>query len=386
MKPTRAVSAYYFFLFGGLGVFWPNYALFLQSRGLSQSESAVILAIGPAMGLVAPPIFGLLADALRARVWVLRILSAGAAVVFAGWLIADSRAIMYGTALLFGLCRAPLTSLSDASAFEAVKRTGGSYGILRLWGSLGFVLAAFGGGWVLEHLGAPSMITVAVAALLGAAGFAWAMPAPPTEAHPEVFRAWLRMLRAPELWVLLFAVAVGQIGASTYDWGFSQRLASLGYGGTFIGLAWALGVTSEIFFMWGSGRILGHLGADRLLMTSLLVAAGRWVLLTHLTTPAVILVLQPLHGITFGCFYVAWVHLARDRAPAEAPTAAQGLFGAASALGAIVGMVSAGRIFQRFGGVTMFRVAAAASAIAALATLTYSLSTRRAAAEGEPIA
>ena len=97
MKPTRAVSAYYFFLFGGLGVFWPNYALFLQSRGLSQVESAVILAIGPAMGLVAPPIFGLLADALRARVWVLRILSAGAAVVFAA---SPAASLMTGTSLV----------------------------------------------------------------------------------------------------------------------------------------------------------------------------------------------------------------------------------------------------------------------------------------------
>ena len=61
----------------------------------------------------------------------------------------------------------------------------------------------------------------------------------------------------------------------------------------------------------------------------------------------------------------------RDRGGLAAPTAAQGLFSGAFALGSVVGMLSAGRILDAAGGRILFSCAAAVAALATLCALGF---------------
>jgi PPP family 3-phenylpropionic acid transporter len=380
LRSSTAVSAYYFLLFGAIGVFWPNYAPFLEELGLSSSEAATIVAISPLMGMLLPQATSLVADALRAREWMLRILSAGAAVAFCGWFFAKGApAIVWGTALTYSICRAPLSTLADASAFEAVRRGGGSFGRVRLWGSIGFGIAALVGGLLLQHWHRHAMVATTVAGLAAAAAFTWVLPAPPAHHEPRAFRAWLSMLRLPDLWPYLAAVFLAYVANGALDACFSMRYRHLGYSATFVSAAWAIGVVAEVLLMWWSRDLIARWGADRLLVIATGVAAARWLMLAYVTSPLV-LALQPLHGITFGCLYVAGATIARDRAPAEAPTAAQGLFNCTASAGSATGMVVSGRIFQHHGGRLVFEVAAAVAAASTIAAIAYVRASRARAA------
>jgi PPP family 3-phenylpropionic acid transporter len=371
LRPTTAVSAFYFLFFGGIGVFWPVYVPFLERLGLSTGEAGTILSLNPLMGFVTPLLFGLLADAMKARVWILRVLSAGSAVAFAGWLVAEgSPALIWITAITYAMCRAPLGTLVDASAFEAVRAGGGSFGAVRLWGSVGFFVAAIAGGLLFEHVGPRAMVAGAVAGLGAAAAFTWRLPAPPVERVPGALRAWQGMLR-PDLVPYLAAVFLGYVANSALDTCFSARLERLGAGGAFIALAWGVGVLAEVWLMWRSQEIIARIGADRLLAIALGTAAVRWALLAFVTSRSVLLALQPLHGVTFGCMYVAGATIVRQRAPDEAPTSAQGLFNATAAAGAFAGMNVAGRAFERFGPRALFLGAAAIATLATACALTY---------------
>jgi MFS transporter, PPP family, 3-phenylpropionic acid transporter len=375
-----AVSLVYLGYFAALGAFWPYYGPLLGTYGLSLAEVTQVVAIGPACGLLLPPLVGLLADALRARALILRLLSAAAGLAFLGFFVATTTWQVVVTVVVFSVCRAPLVTLLDASAMAIARSEGSSYGRMRLWGSLGFLGAALLAA-ELAGRGGPRAVLPLSLALLGVAALAaWFIPSAAVAfGRGPVVAAWLERLRHRPMWLFVGAAALGTAAHALYDVGFSLHLTELGLGGRFIGLAWGLGVGVEVGVLALSGRVVGWLGAERLFALAFVVAAGRWLLLAHAVAPWLILVAQPLHAVTFGLCYVAGVTVAHDHGSPRAPTAAQGLFTAAAALGAVVGMVVAGRLLAAWGGRGMFLVAAALSALASVSATAFIVTTSRAA-------
>lgn len=367
MAPGVSISLYYFAFLAALGFYWPYFSLYLASLGLAPTEITRLMSLGPAMGVVMPLALGLLADARRARVWLLRLASIGAALAFAALFHAGTgRAWLYAGFLLFALFRAPVSSLVDASAVDHALGTGGSFGALRVWGSVGFLVAVLGGGALVQEMGPTAMVGATTLALCAASLCAFAIPAPKVHARAHILRAWVAMLGDGKLWLLLGAVVLAQAAGAAYDGCFSLHLARLGYGSRFTGLAWGVGVASEVVLLALSGRLIRRFGAERLLTFALGTAAARWLALGHVTTAPAILALQPLHGITFGFFYASGVTLLRERAGHATPTAAQGLFGASLGAGTVAGMAVAGRLLEQEGGAALFTIA---SAVAVMATI-----------------
>src|SRR5262245_60716537 len=140
-RTRRAIGVFYFAYLGALGLFAPYFGLYLRSLGMSEGAAARLYGIVPAMGLLSPPLVGLLADARRARPHLLRAGSSLAALMFALLLVAPPRwEVIACIVALYALLRAPLTPLVDAAAVDAVSG-GMGFGRLRLWGSAGFLVA-----------------------------------------------------------------------------------------------------------------------------------------------------------------------------------------------------------------------------------------------------
>jgi PPP family 3-phenylpropionic acid transporter len=369
-----AICGFYFTFFGALGIFLPYFSLWLVAHGLTAAQATRVLALTPLMSLVAPPLVGLVADARRARVWLLRLGAVGAGLAFVGFLGVERRAAIYVAVAAFAFCRSPMTSLADATTLDHVRRHGGSYGRLRLWGSVGFLVAAVGGGALLDRAGLRVLLGVGAASMALCAAWTFVMPAPPpvdqVARRRGVIGAWLALLGDGDWWIFLLAVALGQMATAAYDSAFTLHLGRLGFGGRFIGVAWATGVLAEIALMAVSGRILERVGAARLFALCLATAALRWACLGRVSGGAAILALQPLHGITFGLFWVSAVTLVRRRGHA-APTAAQGLFAAALGTGSVVGMNLAGGLLERGGGRLLYGAAACVAAAAAVAAMIH---------------
>jgi PPP family 3-phenylpropionic acid transporter len=350
--------------------------------------------------LFTPPLVGWVADWLHARGRLLRWATTATAISFLGFflLAGRSRSVLADGALppvavhyvvlatlAFAFCRAPLVSLIDATAHECVRRQGGSYGRLRLWGSLGFLLAAFAGGALTERYGMSQILPVTAMSLALTMICAW-LPAlgdaasaasaasrrsPPPETTPRTLGAGLALLRTDDLWLLLAAVTIYQMAGASYDAAFSMHLLGLGFGPRFVGLAWSVGVLAEILLLAGSGAAIKRLGAARLLPVALATAAVRWSLLGRANSAAAILALQPLHGITFGWFYAAATTLIHERSGGSRATSGQGLLAGALGLGSLLGMSWAGAILERAGGRTLYTAAAGLSGLAAVLSAFY---------------
>jgi MFS transporter, PPP family, 3-phenylpropionic acid transporter len=382
------LGAYYFTYLGAIGVFLPFVSLVLSAAGLPAAEVTQVMALGPLAGLLVPPLVGLVADWRSARVWLLRVGTLLTALVSFGFATqAPPRWRLVATMAAFSFFRAPLLSLADAVALDLTARSGGHYGRVRLWGSLGFLVAALGGGRLYDRVGAAHMMLLCSALLALAVAGSFALPPlspampthspAPAEARQRVLAEWQKMLARPALWLFLAAAFLWYAASSTYDGAFSLHLKRLGFDGRFVGIAWAVGVAAEVALLAVSGPILARLGAARLFALGTATAVVRWLCLGQVKSAAAILVLQPLHGITFGLTYVAGVHLASERG-GRAPAAAQGLFAMATMSGSLAGMSIAGALLDRWGGPGLFTVASAVALGGAGCALAYAdVSSRR---------
>lgn len=379
-----AIGAFYFAYLGALGLFAPYFPLYLRSLGLSEGAAARLQGVVPAMGLLSPPLLGLLADAQRARPHLLRATSLLAALGFALLLVVPLRWPLIAAAVaLFALARMPITPLIDASA-AAVAPSAAAFGRLRVWGSIGFLVTVGVGGAAFDAVGIAAMRLATVAALAVAAALSFRVPASRLERHPEALSAWLDLVRSGDFRLFLVAVVCAQTASAAYDGGFSMHLAGLGFNGRQIGLLWAVGVLAEIGLLVRRPAWLDRFAPEQLFAAAIAVAALRWLLLARLTSGVAIALLQPLHGISFGLWYISSVMVCRARGR-DIPTAALGLFSAAASAGSALGMSVAGELLASGGGARLYGAAAAVAAVGAVAAFLFARAPAAAAA-APPIA
>jgi PPP family 3-phenylpropionic acid transporter len=174
------------------------------------------------------------------------------------------------------------------------------------------------------------------------------------------------LLAAPSFAVFLAVSLLAQGAHAAYDLCFSLHLRDLGATDALIGLAWAIGVVFEVALLRCVEPLVARFGAPRLLAAALLGAGIRWALLAVVRPLPVLLALQPLHAISFALWWTASVAHVKDRAPAHALAAAQGLFTAFVGAGSVAGMLGWGTIYRRAGGGAVFGTAAAVAVAAAI--------------------
>ena len=66
MIPYWRLSGYYFFYFAFIGAFSPYFSLYLQSIGNTAAQIAVLMSLMSVMRMLAPALWGWLADRLGA--------------------------------------------------------------------------------------------------------------------------------------------------------------------------------------------------------------------------------------------------------------------------------------------------------------------------------
>ncbi|CAN0051050.1 unnamed protein product, partial [Chrysoparadoxa australica] len=82
LLPRRRLSGFYFFWFAGLGALLPYWSLYMRDRGFSAAAIGLIFGILLGTKVVAPNVWGWLVDRYGGRVVVIRLATAGAALMF----------------------------------------------------------------------------------------------------------------------------------------------------------------------------------------------------------------------------------------------------------------------------------------------------------------
>ena len=271
---------------------------------------------------------------------------------------------------LTGATWAAILPLGEAVALGEAQRRDLSYGRIRLWGSLAFILAAIGIGQRLEDAGPAIVlwsIAAAVACILGACIL---LPEGRSSARPAAGADFRRLAGAPEF--LAFVAAAGLIQAShAVYYGFATlHWRAAGHGELVIGLLWAEGVVAEVVLFACAGALLRRLGPMRLLLLAGALTVARWALSALSTELAVLVPAQALHAASFGAAHLAAMHYLRDHTPPELHASAQGFYaavGTALPFGLLTPL--AGWLYAIAGGDAFWAMAALALAGTVLAAM-----------------
>jgi len=365
---TRALGMFYFASFAALGLQAPYFPLWLEAHGFEGLVMGVIAALTPAMSFFGPPLVGALADARGARGKLLSAACALSCSGMAGLCLAElsgagSRLpLVFCAALIFAACRSPIIMLADRITLEH----GGSYGRRRVWGSIGFMLAAAGfGRWCPPESWRwlPGFVALALAlAFVHSLGL-------PRQGAPAA-------LGAPRRWpgraFLPFALctALSAASVSSYDLCGALFFRDLGASGDTIGLLYGVAVLAEVVLLATAGPLLSRVGPERMLVLSYTAAALRWLGMAWLSSTWLAFVLQPLHAFSFALTWISSLEYVRRASGPAAFGGAQGGFMAAHAVGGVVGMLTWGPLYSRSGGGAVFLGAAALSSAAAVLALT----------------
>ena len=362
------LSAFYLLYFAAVGVVVPFFSYYLKHRGFDPVAIGQLMSIPMLMRVVAPGLWGWVADATGRRGQVLR---AGSAMAVAGAAAVTLEPGFAALALALAAFALPWSGLLPQYEANTLTHLGAApqrYGLVRLWGSVGFIAAVTAGGAAFSGAGV-HRVPVAMLALVAAVACAvWATPiAPPVPAagSPGGLGSVLRSRPVAALFVVCF---LQQAAFGPYYVFFTIYLEELGYSTAQAGLLWAWGVAAEVVMFIYTGRLLERFGSRTLMLFALGATAVRWALTATAAQalPALVFA-QTLHMASFGLFHAVAVVMVHRYFRGRMQGRGQALYSALGfGLGGAFGSMAAGYAWKFTGAASAY---AGAAAVAGLATV-----------------
>ena len=352
-----------------MGALLPFLPPYLANRGFSPSDIGWLLASMTVLRIVAPTIWGYVADRTGARVRVVQIGLVGAGLSVLTLEHAQTFSTFAALLMVYGALSAAILPQVETVTVDALGDEPKRYGEVRLWGSVGFVLSVVATGFLVERFGQPWLIAIVVfcqAFTLATLAF---LPKPaPRHSLDNGLKpvALSRILRRKHV-AAFFGIALLMSASHAPYYGFfAIQMKDLGYGQTVIGALWAVAVITEIGLFSQSQRILSALTIRVGLILVFAVSAARWIG-TGLWAGELWLswIFQAAHAISFGLFHALSIEFIRSVFPPQAHGRGQALYTAISfGAGGAIGAASAGVLWESHGALAAYFTAALACALA----------------------
>lgn len=357
------LGAYYFLLFAYLGAMMPWFPPLLEERGFDERLIGLALLAVQLPRAFLPPAWGWAADRLASARSILIATSLLAGLASVALAFSAPIWVVFVLLLVHGFFLVPLFPLAETLTFEALGDRSERYGRVRLWGSVGFIVAALGLGELVDLVGMSLIPWVTGSFLVIGGLLAFAIPTRPASARPA-----RRIASEPFPWrrfaPLLVAVMLGQASHGAYYAFFSIQLSRQGYSALTIGFLWALGVVAEIALLGVSSRPLSRLGLRGALLWALGLASLRWLATSTQPPLALLAIVQLLHAASFALLHVASVQLADRLSPPGRKALGQSLISAFGyGLGLGVGTALAGAFATALGFSGLYLASAGAAIV-----------------------
>ena len=346
----------------------PYFSLYLSSVGLDAWRISVVMAMMPLMRLLAPSFWGVIADRLGHKALLVRNVLAASTLLFSGFLMTTNFYAMVALMLLMSLFWSASLPLVEALTLGHLRLEAERYGQVRLWGSIGFVIAVQGVGVLLGWLPLTAVLWISLGFLLAAGLTAAQIPESDVIPHSPESGPLRHSLRQPKVVALMLAGLLMSVAHTPLYNFYSIHLVAHGYGKAAIGGLWSLGVLTEIAVFAFMPRLMATGSVRNILMASFALAALRFLLTGWaVSQPLVAVFAQMLHGASFGVHHAASITaLNRWFSPREQGTV-QALFGSISyGAGGVIGGILTGFGWSRFGAEMTFSGAAVTALIGLL--------------------
>ncbi len=359
--PYRRLAGFYFFYFAYLGAFAPFFSLYLDGVGMSAVEIGVLMSLPQLSRIVAPQLWGWLADRSSSRLQVARVAGIAGTIawlgVFAGTHFAWLFAVLLGMTFFWSAA----LPLVEATTLSHLGDETARYGRVRVWGSLGFVVAVVGVGHALDFFSARTVLWVVLGLMGCMLGFCWAVPDTRVVPHASDDLHIGHILKRPEVIALIVACALMSAAHGPYYTFYTIHLVDHGYSKSLAGWLWALGVICEIGIFYWMSHLYRAFSARQILIASFALAVARFLMIGWLADSlAVLLIAQTLHAASFGSFHAASIGVVHRFFRGRHQARGQAIYGSlAYGVGGAIGGFASGYAWAGLGPMLTFTLASA---------------------------
>ncbi|MGE5525248.1 MAG: MFS transporter [Rhodospirillaceae bacterium] len=378
----RRLAGFYFFYFAYIGAFAPFFSLYLEAAGHDAVAIGVLMSLPSVTRIVAPHLWGWLADRSGRGLHIVRMTGVAGLVCFLGVFAGSGFALLFAVLFAMTFFWSAALPLVEAATLTHLGENTGGYGRIRLWGSVGFIVAVIGIGYALDAVSVRYLVWIIIGTMIGMLAFSWRIPERPPR-HTITERGIMQVLRRPETMALIVAGALMSAAHGPYYTFYSLYLVEHGYSKALTGWLWALGVFCEIgVFLW-MPRLYGAYTPRQILIASFALAVVRFLLIGWAIEWFPMLVFaQVLHAATFGAYHAAAIGVVHRLFRGRHQARGQAIYGSLSfGVGGVLGGLASGYSWQRFGPALSYTWAAGC-ALAGLALLWWKL---RVPIEQEPV-
>ena len=354
------LSTHYFLYFGILGIYLPYFNLYCYHLDFSGFQIGTLSAVRTFATALFPLIWGILADRynIRRPIFIMAVIAS--TTLWSFYLLTTDFTLMLLITAVYGIFYAPIISFLESFSMDLLDTRKKDYGHLRVWGSIAFILVVMGVGRLIDVYSASIILVLILAGSAAQSLLSFTVPGVPPQQNAQSFAASARIFFNRRALTFIFCAFLMLVSHGTYYGFFSIHLEQLGYGGAFIGFAWALASIAEISVMVGSARIFSRFRLENVLVFSFIAAAVRWAILAGAESAGLILFTQLFHAFSYGSFHVASILYIDKLAPPQAKTLGQAVNNAATyGLGIMVGFFLSGYLFETIGAPKLFMLCGA---------------------------
>ncbi len=341
------LSGFYFFYFSVLGTMVPYFPLYLKSLGLSAWQIGFLIAVMAGTKIIAPNIWGWLADHSGQRMTVIRLGCLMAVLPFLFlWQQQQSLWILAAIIFLYSFFWNAVLAQFEAVTLLYLRKTPERYSRVRLWGSAGFIVAVAGAGWLFDRIPIsffPVLVTLALLAIFVSSCLVSDPVEPDVAALPaQASPSFWQRLRNPSIALFFFVCFLMVLSHGAYYTFFSLLMEQFQRSHTVIGLLWGLGVVAEMILFWYMHKLLPFWGVRSLLLICLAATTARWLLLALFPqSMPIMLFAQCLHALSFAGFHAGAIETVRRLFAIQQSGKAQAFYsavgyGAGNSLGALL--------------------------------------------------
>lgn len=366
------VRALFLLLGAAESAFVPFVPLLLRDRGLDPQAIGAALALMSAVGFASGPLWGYLADRVIGRERTLALCLSG---TVAGALLlafAHGEVALALTGSVAWFFRSPNMALADALALDRLgPNRRDAYGSVRLWMSASFAVGAIAWGAVIETAGIGVMAPLyaactALNALLVVLVFRGRWPrALDVDAATRSMRA---IVAAPAFMLFLVALFLSFAPYSAAYNFAAVRIAALGGGAVFVGLAAGLQAAAEVPSMIATTRLARRLRPVHIFAAGAAFSVIVYAVWAVVANPAALAAMRIVGGVGFGLTSVAMVVIVDDLVPVSLRATGQAAAkGVSMGFAPVVGLFGGGLVYGYLGAPALFVVAGLLTVLAAFA-------------------
>lgn len=367
------LSGFYFFYFASIGSLIPYLGIYLNSHDYSPQQISMVFAAIMGTKIVAPNVWGWIADHTGKRMKIVRVASVLSLFCFVGIFVSQEYHWLLLVMIVFSFFWNANLPQFEAVTLSHLGKETHKYSSIRLWGSLGFVLLVMLLGAFFEYYSVELLPVVLMFLLAGILFFSFLVPEYSYHHEQDGENEFKKKLFSPEVLMFFLICFLLQASHGPYYAFYSVYLEQNGYSRTLIGQLWALGVIAEILIFLVMHRLMPLFGPFRLLIICLLLTSLRWFLIAvYVDSFAVILFAQSLHAASFGIFHAVAIHQIHRYFPGKMQGRGQALYSSISfGAGGAIGAIYSGWVWEGYGAAWVYSVAGVIGVAALICAFIY---------------